>query len=60
MRAARRVEGNPGNDSGNIILYFAENCAEAESHYRPRLLTRMREALRSRHYSRKDVKTTMI
>ncbi len=57
MRAARRVEGNPGNDGGNIILYFAENCAEAESNYQPRLLARMREALRSRHYSRRTEQT---
>jgi len=42
MRVVRRIEGNPGNDTGNIILYFSENCAEAESHYRPMLLTRMR------------------
>jgi integron integrase len=52
MSATGRVEGNPGDEGGNVFL-LGETCAEAESNYRPKLLTRMRAALRSRHYSRR-------
>jgi hypothetical protein len=44
--------GHLGNDRRNL-LHLAEGCAETESTYGPKLLPRMREALRSRHYSRR-------
>ena len=52
MSATGWVEGNPGDAGGNVFC-LGETCAEAESNYRPKLLTRMREALRSRRYSRR-------
>jgi integrase len=52
VSAAGWVEGNPGDEGGSVFC-LGETCAEAESNYRPKPLTRMREALRSRHYSRR-------
>jgi hypothetical protein len=52
MGTARAIEGQPGNCPGKA-LRLAQSRAEAESEYRPKLLPRMREVLRSRHYSRR-------
>ena len=52
MHTVRRIVENPTSWVGNCF-YRWEKCAETRSSYRPRLLTRMREELRARHYSRR-------
>lgn len=52
MWTTRRVEADLRADPGRI-LPPGEGCSEAAGVTRPRLLDRMREALRSRHYSRR-------
>jgi hypothetical protein len=49
----------PGGDRGDRgkVLHLAESRAAAESEYRSKLLLLMREALRSRHYSRRTEQT---
>ncbi len=56
MRAAQEAGGDLGGEFTGRH-FSAESGGEAKSNYRPRLLTRMREALRSRHYSRRTEQT---
>ncbi len=50
------IEGLSWEYTGSDF-FLEEFCSEAEPKYRSKLLPRMREALRSRHYSRRTERT---
>lgn len=52
----RWVVGNPESND-RTVLFLEETCAEAESNHLPKLLSLMREAFRSRHYSPRTEQT---